>query len=221
MSKTKAAEQLADANKVEPTMEEILSSIRKIISEDDKQPNAAADSSEGAVVADEESEAETIDGAVGNQEREVAQPGGEDVKEEDILELTELAEELSEQEAEAEPEVTVVEDDEEDRSPRDDGDDDLMIRDIIEHDEPATPLISASDDTPEPIMSPLVDATATAAFGKLSSAILVHTGGARTLEEMVEDMLRPMLKQWLDENLPSVVERLVQHEIDRVAQRGR
>ena len=43
---------------------------------------------------------------------------------------------------------------------------------------------------------------------------------ARTLEDLVQDMLRPMLKAWLDDNLPSMVERLVRAEIERVA-RGR
>lgn len=43
----------------------------------------------------------------------------------------------------------------------------------------------------------------------------------RTLEDVVADCLRPMLRTWLDENLPSLVERLVQEEIDRVARKNR
>ncbi|GEL39724.1 pole-organizing protein PopZ [Methylorubrum extorquens] len=53
--------------------------------------------------------------------------------------------------------------------------------------------------------------------------LLAHTvlsQNARTLEDLVKDMLRPMLKSWLDENLPHMVERLVRIEIERVA-RGR
>ncbi len=46
------------------------------------------------------------------------------------------------------------------------------------------------------------------------------THNARTLDDLVEDMLRPMLKSWLDDNLPSLVERLVRAEIERVS-RGR
>ena len=41
----------------------------------------------------------------------------------------------------------------------------------------------------------------------------------QTLEDLMKDMLRPMLKAWLDENLPSLVERLVQAEIDRISRR--
>ena len=43
---------------------------------------------------------------------------------------------------------------------------------------------------------------------------------ARTLEDLVKEMLRPMLKAWLDDNLPSMVERIVRAEIERVS-RGR
>jgi cell pole-organizing protein PopZ len=46
------------------------------------------------------------------------------------------------------------------------------------------------------------------------------TQNARSLEDVVTEMLEPMLKQWLDDNLPSIVERKVQEEIERVS-RGR
>jgi cell pole-organizing protein PopZ len=48
----------------------------------------------------------------------------------------------------------------------------------------------------------------------------VLTQNARTLEDLVKEMLKPMLKMWLDDNLPPLVERLVRAEIERVA-RGR
>jgi cell pole-organizing protein PopZ len=46
------------------------------------------------------------------------------------------------------------------------------------------------------------------------------SNNARTLEDLVKDMLKPMLKSWLDDNLPTMVERLVRAEIERVS-RGR
>ena len=55
-------------------------------------------------------------------------------------------------------------------------------------------------------------------FQLLAQTVLSQN--ARTLEDLVQDMLRPMLKGWLDENLPHMVERLVRAEIERVA-RGR
>ena len=49
----------------------------------------------------------------------------------------------------------------------------------------------------------------------------VLTSNARTLEDLVREMLRPLLKNWLDDNLPTIVERLVRAEIERVARGGR
>lgn len=54
-----------------------------------------------------------------------------------------------------------------------------------------------------------------AAFGELSDAFASR--GKKTFDEMAEEMLRPMLQDWLDNNLPTLVERLVREEIERVA----
>ena len=43
------------------------------------------------------------------------------------------------------------------------------------------------------------------------------SGGARTLEEIARESLRPLLQAWLDEHLPALVERLVREEIARVS----
>jgi cell pole-organizing protein PopZ len=56
------------------------------------------------------------------------------------------------------------------------------------------------------------------AFNALAQTVLAQN--ARTLEDLVREMLRPMLKTWLDDNLPGMVERLVRAEIERVS-RGR
>jgi uncharacterized protein len=48
----------------------------------------------------------------------------------------------------------------------------------------------------------------------------VQVRDGRTLEDFIGELLRPMLKTWLDENLPAMVERLVRAEIERVS-RGR
>lgn len=56
------------------------------------------------------------------------------------------------------------------------------------------------------------------AFNSLANTVL--SNNARTLEDLVREMLRPMLKSWLDDNLPGLVERIVKAEIERVS-RGR
>ncbi|WP_436642122.1 PopZ family protein [Microbaculum sp. FT89] len=73
------------------------------------------------------------------------------------------------------------------------------------------------DETPA-LLSPRSDAAVASAFGQLADTILSRD--PRTLEDLVGDMLRPMLKDWLDDNLPALVEKLVREEIERVS-RGR
>jgi cell pole-organizing protein PopZ len=57
------------------------------------------------------------------------------------------------------------------------------------------------------------------AFHTLANTVL--SNNARTLEDLVKEMLRPMLKSWLDDNLPGLVERIVKAEIERVSRGGR
>lgn len=77
----------------------------------------------------------------------------------------------------------------------------------------------ASGPAPErPLLSPRATAAVDNAFNSLAHTVLAHN--PRTLEDLVGEMLKPMLKAWLDANLPNMVERLVRAEIERVS-RGR
>lgn len=73
-------------------------------------------------------------------------------------------------------------------------------------------------DRDPPLVSPQVHAAAGQAFQRLAAT--AHPRPALTMEEHVTEMLRPMLRAWLDENLPAIVERLVEAEIERI-RRGR
>jgi cell pole-organizing protein PopZ len=68
------------------------------------------------------------------------------------------------------------------------------------------------------LLSSTASAAVDSAFNTLAQTMLVNN--ARTIEDLVKDMLRPMLKAWLDDNLPGLVERIVRAEIERVS-RGR
>jgi uncharacterized protein len=76
----------------------------------------------------------------------------------------------------------------------------------------------------ERILSSATSGAAAAAFAQLGAlprerrreGELPLGGVDRTLEDIVRDMLRPLLQTWLDENLPGIVERLVREEIARV-----
>ena len=69
------------------------------------------------------------------------------------------------------------------------------------------------------IISQETSAAVSAAFDSLAHTFFAQN--ARTVEDLVREMLRPMLKHWLDDNLPGLVERMVRAEIERVSRGGR
>ncbi len=83
---------------------------------------------------------------------------------------------------------------------------------------PAGERRSAPDVRERGLVSGATAAAVDSAFNELAHTVQVRNG--RTLEDFVSELLRPMLKTWLDENLPAIVERLVRAEIERVS-RGR
>lgn len=87
----------------------------------------------------------------------------------------------------------------------------------LQRERPPEQLFEEPIDRPELLSSSTRDAV-DSAFSALAQTVLVQN--ARTLEDLVREMLRPMLKSWLDDNLPQMVERLVRAEIERVS-RGR
>lgn len=220
----------------EPTMEEILSSIRKIISDADQDEPLEA--SEPAAAAQPEPEPEPETGS--EPEPEIgpeAAPEPEPVAEEpsveeaadDIFELTEVAPEEAGSAAAA---------DEMEESPElidPDAIDDLTF--VASEGEPVAEeaagsleqiedeLIGepASEGAPtqdgDGLLSVEADSAVSAAFGSLTETMLSRNGNSRTLEDLVQEMLRPMLKGWLDESLPDIVERLVREEIERVTRK--
>ena len=170
-------------------MEEILASIRRIISEDDG-PTADAVAEEEEPAAEAEPEPEPI-----------AVPEDED---DGVLELTDKVETLGDLDvytpaaAEEEPEP------------------DVEAEAFVE-------TAPEPDYTPQPgegLVGDPAAAAAAAAFGALSSSILMPRDG-RTLEDVVRELLRPLLKQWLDTNLPGIVEAQVKAEVERISRGGR
>ncbi len=93
-----------------------------------------------------------------------------------------------------------------------------------------TPVLATEKPTePEhPIVDDTAASGAASSFDKLSEAVRdvpgagppVHLPPAgRTLEDLTRDLLRPMLKEWLDENLPRIVEVRVDEEVERITRR--
>ncbi|MEZ2406324.1 hypothetical protein GGC47_002935 [Bosea sp. OAE752] len=192
----------AQAKPNEPSMEEILASIRRIISDDEAKP----------------------------AEAEVEAPAPEPVPasiDDDVLDLGTEAAFVAPPAVEPPPAPTAPAEAEADVDFRE-----------TEESEPPAPVATMApvEPTPAPVAAPQPEpaprpvdmasllsdqasSAVTSAFGQLANTVL--SSNARTLEDLVKDMLKPMLKTWLDDNLPLMVERLVRAEIERVARGGR
>lgn len=216
----------------EPSMEDILSSIRRIIQSNDEGAEAAqlvTDTPEPAH-QDVEVQAEVVD-----QVAEIAQPepAAEIIQSEPAVEvvaanpevgvdttnegeLTAAPERVRQvvetEEAVFEPEIVEVKADLYNIEPSEQ----------VEPDDAQNPNDAQSKDngqnTAPALISAGPEAKVVASFAQLNDAITASS--ARSLEEMTNDMLQPMLQEWLDNNLPSLVERLVREEIERVARGG-
>lgn len=194
---------MSEQTSQEPTMEEILASIRRIISEDEQPaegPAAPVAEPEPVPAAREpdlplpEPEPEPVAAAA-------PAPVLEDEEDEGDLELT--------QKVETHGDLDFVASDEPPPAPEPEPEP-----------EPVAALPPLAEAPPSGgLVSDHVAAAAASAFGQLSSGILMPAEG-RTLEDVVREMLRPMLQQWLDANLPGIVQTAVEAEVERIA-RGR
>lgn len=84
--------------------------------------------------------------------------------------------------------------------------------DVLELGEPAAA-------TPDILLSGATEQASKAALAALAGISIDPRADANTLDGLVREMLRPMLKQWLDANLPELVERIVAREVARVVGR--
>lgn len=187
----------------EPSMEEILASIRRIITEDEVGGERPAQGRAADVKAPRRAEPPPKPAARPVEESQDDPDDETDVAESaDVLELSETQVTAVHESTEAAPAADT------DYSGPVDAANGNHARGIVAREESAaTSLLSAN-----------ADAMVTSAFSTLANTILA--GEARTLEDLVREMLRPMLKAWLDDNLPPLVERMVRDEIERVS-RGR
>lgn len=175
----------------EPSIEEILASIRQIISDDDEGASATAAAPDP--VPEPEPEPEPVPEA----------------PKDDVLDL---------QDPLPEEEKPVI--------------------DMVEEVEAPAP-VPAPEPEPEPVFEPVAVASlpadessilgdhakeaAMSAFTKLASNIALErhrTAPGVTIEDLVRDMLQPMLREWLDDNLPGIIERLVRKELEKLAQQA-
>jgi cell pole-organizing protein PopZ len=196
-------------NQSEPSMEEILASIRRIIADDGETAAPAA---------------------AGPQPAEAPPPPpppppppAPEPKREDVLELTQVVDDDG---------LVVDLDAENDMPPPEP---EPMFEPEPEpmfppppppRPTPSAPMRGAMDDMDDRLVSAATAAASTAALSEFVSFTNprgheMPLGNVnRTLEDIVRELLRPMLREWLDANLPDLVERLVREEIDRMARQA-
>ena len=211
-------------------MEEILASIRRIIADDDaskstprppESPKASARAPAGVRLSSPAPpQANTGRGEISPV---LNGAGGVEEQSSDILDLTEsMATSMPSEPAPAtEPAPTAPP-----QFRKIDGHSDVSFAEPGEKPSEAMDASRAhidsnagrSDAERAQLLSRETTAAVDSAFNTLAQTVLVQN--ARTLEDLVREMLRPMLKTWLDDNLPGMVERLVRAEIERVS-RGR
>lgn len=198
----------------EPSMEEILASIRRIISEDDEEP--AKETAEEPAAEPEpapEPEPET---------------DNEPAEEEEVLELTEddLEEDASQddidsmfdniEESEQEEDELVLEDEPEEESEPEPEPEVEQVAAVPAMDMGIDDVDPALDE--EALVSSEAGDNIMGQFDALSALLTTgYQGSGNTLEDLVRELLRPMLKEWLDANLPEIAERMVAKEIARLA----
>ncbi len=194
-------------------MEEILASIRRIISEDDAPAETAAAPAERQ--AEAEPAAAESSPALMDETPAMQEPAA---SEEDVLELTDTYEAPA---AESIGDLEV--------SPPGADVDPFPVEAVSESvfaPEPEHPADTASH-SPSPAYDALVGesaaASAASAFAGLASSLKkpepmeTATPTGPTLDELARSLLRPMLKEWLDANLPGIVEAQVRKEVERIA----
>ncbi len=224
----------------EPSMEEILASIRRIISEDEEenlgvdrssldQPDPPVWSAKEDIEdkpADTDSAAHGGDSSLSEMlDRVEAQHAVGQVRNAGVFAGAEVSPSDT-----VEAEIVSV-DDENGDAMACHSEADKAVHGGDENEDSAKNVISTEDvkmvkqqaalrsETDESIIDEDTANSATAAFASLTRSVRVADDEGQTLEAIVTEMLRPMIKEWLDTNLSRIVEEKVEHEVQRLARR--
>ncbi len=245
----------------EPSIEEILESIRQIISEDDEVATATEDGGDLASLDDSLDKAGDIDMDTKEDDYTPADIDG-DMKEDDYTPAdidmdanedndapTDIDMDTKEDDyTPADIDMDIKEDDytpadiDGDAEPADDSEEVIELVDVVETADGGDLAASSDEDSgvgADIVMEELEDDghimsddtkdAATDSFSKLAANVFVEEAehsemlipaGRITLEQMTRELMRPMLKEWLDSRLPDIVESLVEKEIKKLADKA-
>ncbi len=225
----------------DPSMEEILSSIRRIITEDNAQggQQGAVEPEDDDVlelteeVGGEDPDAPRREPRFGLRGRDSAESGDQTPRREPMLDtMPEQAEDETLAEPEFAPEDHVPEEEgfsSDSTSPYAEEPEEFSEPAAGEEEEEVMKTSKSETELPgigEKIVSESATAATAAALGQLKRAASDKPGQMRiggddvTIAEMVREMMRPMLREWMDQNLPAIVERIVRREIQKLVDRA-
>lgn len=210
----------------EPSMEEILASIRRIIADDDVGKAKPAETPRASARPAEPLQVNSIPAPSFPAQPFAAEPPPEEPAMDDVLDLT-SAMQVSDSDTTGFQTVDVAEDLVFEESPLPASEPPAMAMPEPMMPEPQQPAAPQStfetahrqfernmgDD--RSLLANSTSAAVDSAFNSLAQSVLGQN--SQTLDGLVREMLRPMLKTWLDDNLPNMVERLVRAEIERVS----
>lgn len=181
---------MSDTPEQEPSIEEILSSIRQIISDDED------DSVDEAPVA--------------------PAPEPEPEEEDDVLDLTEVVGEPAADEDSTPVEEMDIAWDEPEAEPPAPKSEPEPVRE-------SPPAAEKQAQSKDSIMTDQAASATLEGFSALLGNLAVERGShpaGITLEDIVRELMRPMLRDWLDQNLPPLIEKLVREELERLAHKA-
>lgn len=212
---------MTDQTAQEPTMEEILASIRRIISEDEAPAETATAAPEAPAAETEPqpaAEVEAVSPALMDQTPSVQEPVSSD---EDVLDLTDRYEAPA---AETIGDLDVAPAPEPESTPEPFPEAPMVTESASSPQAEAyTPEPSYPASSGDTLVGTAAASTAASAFAGLAASLRqpepteMSSAAGPTIDELARQLLRPMLKDWLDANLPAIVEAQVRKEVERIA----
>jgi cell pole-organizing protein PopZ len=189
-----------EARANEPSMEEILASIRRIIADDDSLPEARRDDRRRARDIDAARSAYPAPVLERREDEPPLSLVDDDFEDAGEVRLVYVAGEAAGQETGAELSA---------------GQESSEIERVAEHQEAGMEISDVAPVVERALLSDESAATVASQFQALAAGVAFSESDI--LDRCAKELLQPMMQQWLEANLPSLVEQLVRAEIERIA----